>query len=90
MRQSLFEPFRTSKPAGEGTGLGLYLCKMLAEMMKSKLELEQTSSQGTHFSLTFPLLEEQREQREQQLEKPPIATTSHSNKNKNKIKKDAT
>ena len=56
LQGSLFEPFISSKPAGEGTGLGLYLCKMLAEMMKSKLKLIRTDSKGTVFSLNFSLL----------------------------------
>lgn len=52
--ESLFDPFVTDKAPGEGTGLGLYLSKQLAENMGADLFLSSTSStNGACFSLMF-------------------------------------
>ena len=40
----------------EGTGIGLYLVKMLVAMMNGKIELESEEGEGSIFSLFFPLM----------------------------------
>jgi C4-dicarboxylate-specific signal transduction histidine kinase len=47
MQGRLFEPFATTKPPGEGTGLGLYTSYMLVTAMGGRLELEARESGGT-------------------------------------------
>ena len=42
----LFEPFATTKPPGEGTGLGLYASYMLVETMGGELTLENRREGG--------------------------------------------
>jgi two-component system sensor histidine kinase HupT/HoxJ len=42
----LFEPFATTKPPGEGTGLGLYTSYMLAQAMGGELTLENRDGGG--------------------------------------------
>jgi signal transduction histidine kinase/PAS domain-containing protein len=51
----LFEPFTTTKPVGEGTGLGLYTSYMLVRAMHGTLTLENRVQGGARASLTLPL-----------------------------------
>jgi len=51
----LFEPFTTTKPPGEGTGLGLYTSYMLVRAMQGSLALENRSSGGTRALVKLPL-----------------------------------
>jgi two-component system NtrC family sensor kinase len=54
-RQRVFDPFFTSKPPGEGTGLGLANAVRLAEEQGATLELEETRSGcGASFVLRLP------------------------------------
>lgn len=51
----LFEPFTTTKPPGEGTGLGLYTSYMLVRSMHGSLALEPRPQGGTRALLRLPL-----------------------------------
>jgi signal transduction histidine kinase len=51
----LFEPFTTTKPPGEGTGLGLYTSYMLVRAMHGSLRLEPRQGGGTRALLNLPL-----------------------------------
>ena len=51
----LFEPFTTTKPPGEGTGLGLYTSYMLARSMHGSLALEPRPQGGTRALVRLPL-----------------------------------
>jgi signal transduction histidine kinase len=55
VRGRLFEPFTTTKPPGEGTGLGLYTSYMLVRAMHGTLQLEPRSGRGTRALLTLPI-----------------------------------
>jgi C4-dicarboxylate-specific signal transduction histidine kinase len=55
VRGRLFEPFTTTKPPGEGTGLGLYTSYMLVRAMHGSLQLEPRHGRGTRALLTLPL-----------------------------------
>jgi signal transduction histidine kinase len=55
VRERLFEPFATTKPSGEGTGLGLYISYMLVQAMNGTLTLEERPPRGTRALLTLPL-----------------------------------
>ncbi|MFT5354706.1 MAG: signal transduction histidine kinase/CheY-like chemotaxis protein [Polyangiales bacterium] len=52
-KERLFEAFYTSK-GNEGTGLGLYISRSLAEAHGGTLELASSSSEGTVFRLSLP------------------------------------
>ncbi len=51
----IFEPFFSYKPAGTGTGLGLYLSKNIVEMHQGKINVLSEKDKGTTFVLTFPI-----------------------------------
>jgi PAS domain S-box-containing protein len=50
----IFEPFFTQRPAGTGTGLGLYLCKNIVEAHQGKISVESAEGKGTTFTITLP------------------------------------
>ncbi|OGP89384.1 MAG: hypothetical protein A2031_09515 [Deltaproteobacteria bacterium RBG_19FT_COMBO_43_11] len=45
----IFEPFYTTKPANEGTGLGLSLAHMIMERLSGTIDVESLENQGTTF-----------------------------------------
>ncbi|MGE4502288.1 MAG: sensor histidine kinase [Thiomicrospira sp.] len=51
----IFEAFMTTKPAGKGTGLGLYLSVQMLKSMQAKLSLTQSEPGQTCFQIEFPL-----------------------------------
>ncbi|OPY64759.1 MAG: Sporulation kinase D [Syntrophorhabdus sp. PtaU1.Bin050] len=50
----IFEPFFTTKEKGEGTGLGLSLCKKLIEANHGKIEVESKVGEGATFKIMIP------------------------------------
>jgi len=53
VRKKLFTPFVTSKPANEGTGLGLALSRSLVRDLGGELECDPAPSVGTTFIVTL-------------------------------------
>jgi two-component system sensor histidine kinase RegB len=49
------EPFFTTRHAGQGLGLGLFVARSLAEQLGGDLSLASTPAQGTRARLTLPL-----------------------------------
>jgi len=56
-RRRIFEPFYTTKPQGQGTGVGLSFSQGLAEAHGGRLELVPTAV-GACFRLTLPISED--------------------------------
>lgn len=54
VRQRLFEPFVTTKDVGEGTGLGLAVCRGLVEGQGGTLELDSSYASGARFRIELP------------------------------------
>ncbi len=50
----IFEAFFTTKPRGEGSGLGLHICRKIIDRHQGRIEVN-TSAEGTEFVVTLPL-----------------------------------
>lgn len=53
----IFQPFFTTKAAGEGSGLGLDIVTRIVEKHKGKIEFQTEAGVGTTFSVTIPMAE---------------------------------
>ena len=51
----IFEPFFSTKPEGQGTGLGLYVSRDIMHKLGGSLVACNQSTQGAQFTLTLPL-----------------------------------
>ena len=52
--ERIFEPFFSTKPPGQGTGLGLSVSRGIAENLGGSLSVESKLGRGATFSLTLP------------------------------------
>ncbi|MBX7240180.1 MAG: histidine kinase [Bacteroidia bacterium] len=56
IREKIFQPFFTTKPTGEGTGLGLSLAyDIITKGHGGTIEVNSTEGIGTEFIITFPI-----------------------------------
>jgi signal transduction histidine kinase len=53
----IFDPFFTTKSPGEGTGIGLSVCKDIVERHSGTISVESKLNQGTKFIIRFPIQE---------------------------------
>ncbi|MFP4054290.1 MAG: PAS domain S-box protein [Phycisphaerae bacterium] len=53
-RRNIFEPFYTTKPQGEGTGLGLAMVYGLVHASGGFVEVDSTPGQGSRFRIFLP------------------------------------
>ncbi len=56
LRDRVLDPFFTTKPAGEGTGLGLALARAIVDQHHGALELECPEQGGTIVTLWLPIV----------------------------------
>ena len=54
--ERIFDPFFTTKPHGEGCGLGLLICKQLAQENEGDISVTSVLGEGTTFQMTFQAL----------------------------------
>jgi PAS domain S-box-containing protein len=54
----IFTPFFTTKPPGEGTGLGLTICYAIISRHKGRIEVSSELGKGTTFTVRLPMLTE--------------------------------
>lgn len=54
IQQYVFQPFFSTKPAGEGTGIGLTVVKRLTEEHGGQIRVHTVTGKGTRFVLDFP------------------------------------
>ena len=69
LTDQIFQPFFTTKPAGQGSGMGLAVSRRIAEVHGGSLRLMQ-SDNGARFILTLPLNWEQINGTEEKLPDP--------------------
>lgn len=60
---AIFEPFYTTKPPGQGTGLGLATVRDLVRGQGGRVEVESTMGRGTTFAIHWPILQEDQARR---------------------------
>ena len=51
----IFEPFFSTKPPGQGTGLGLSVSRNIMEKLKGRLELASRIGEGAAFTVSLPI-----------------------------------
>ena len=51
----IFQPFFTTKPSGEGTGLGLSLSYDIVKVHGGELTVETKQGEGTTFTISLPM-----------------------------------
>ncbi|HSO86807.1 MAG TPA: ATP-binding protein, partial [Draconibacterium sp.] len=54
IKEKIFQPFFTTKPTGQGTGLGLSLSYDIVKAHGGELKVETKESEGTEFIVLLP------------------------------------
>jgi two-component system, NtrC family, sensor kinase len=55
LQSQIFDPFYSTKEEGEGTGLGLYICRNIVAEHEGRLLVESEEGKGTKFRLILPV-----------------------------------
>ena len=55
VKEKIFQPFFTTKPSGEGTGLGLSLSYDIVKAHGGELKVETVEGDGTKFIIILPI-----------------------------------
>lgn len=50
----IYQPYFTTKKLGQGTGLGMFVVKEIADLFQIKIRVDSKPNEGTTFILTFP------------------------------------
>jgi signal transduction histidine kinase len=61
LRHKIFEPFFTTKALGEGSGLGLYICRSIVASHRGELEFvapSESARSGARFRVSLPRIHE--------------------------------
>ncbi|MEO5943932.1 MAG: ATP-binding protein [Ferruginibacter sp.] len=56
MLDKIFQPFFTTKPTGQGTGLGLSLSYDIIKAHGGEIKVESKESEGTTFTIYLPVV----------------------------------
>ena len=57
LREDIFSPFFTTKPEGEGTGLGLHICRSIVREHDGEITVESMPGAGATFLVRLPMAE---------------------------------
>lgn len=58
-QKEIFEPFVSSKPSGQGTGLGLYIAAQIVGEHGGRIEVQSVEDQGSTLTVILPIAGEQ-------------------------------
>lgn len=56
LQEQVFAPFFTTKPEGEGTGLGLYICQNIIRGHGGSITMQSQLDKGTTFRICLPVV----------------------------------
>jgi signal transduction histidine kinase len=54
LSEKIFKPFFSTKEESEGTGLGLFICRMITEGHQGRIEVVPSEGSGAWFRITLP------------------------------------
>ena len=54
LHNDIFKPFFTTKPPGQGTGLGLYICHEIVQRHGGRILLRSSDRPGARFTIQLP------------------------------------
>ena len=52
----IYDPFYTTKPVGEGTGMGMTMAYAIVHEHQGRIDIQSTQGMGTRISCVFPIL----------------------------------
>jgi len=55
VQRRIFEPFYTTKPVGQGTGLGLSMSFSIVQKHGGRIEVQSAPGEGTRFRVWVPV-----------------------------------
>ena len=55
IKDKIFQPFFTTKPTGQGTGLGLSLSYDIVKALRGEIKVESKEGEGTEFIIQIPV-----------------------------------
>jgi signal transduction histidine kinase/CheY-like chemotaxis protein len=73
VKSRIFEPFFTTKGESKKLGMGLYMVQRVMRSHGGFIELNSSKENGTSFTLYFPLISHQKEEREEAVAPSPDA-----------------
>jgi two-component system NtrC family sensor kinase len=53
-RERIFEPFYSTRPGGRGTGLGLFITKIIVGQLGGAIRVSSDAGKGAKFTITLP------------------------------------
>ena len=56
IKNKIFQPFFTTKPTGQGTGLGLSLSYDIVKAHGGELKVEAKENEGSVFTIQIPII----------------------------------
>jgi signal transduction histidine kinase len=57
LKERIFSPFFTTKRPGEGTGLGLHICRQVVQQIGGSITVESAVGKGTRFTVELPTVD---------------------------------